>query len=91
MKRLAPPLRENEVLIEIRLDDVNYSSTVFYNRQQVIKYINLWMKLDLKTKSKRTLKTQAKTQSKLEMEGWSLIDDTKNVQDSEDGLNNFNL
>jgi len=49
------------------------------------------MKLDLKTKSKRTLKTQAKTQSKLEMEGWSLIDDTKNVQDSEDGLNNFNL
>lgn len=75
-KHIAPPLRGSDLLIEIQLDSNLYSDDIFYERKQVTKYINLYLRDSLIRKKKRSLDTQSKRQANLEKKGWMLVQET---------------
>lgn len=75
--RRIEALRQNEHLAEITLND-SPLATVFYNRKQVTKLVNLYISFELNAKTRRSLASMKSREQKLLQENWELVEEESN-------------
>jgi hypothetical protein len=88
VRYISPALRAIDLLQVIYLDDSMYSNEVFFEKQQVIKYFNLWLRDQTISRSKRSLKTQDKKKNDLAKQGWfQQKTDSRSKESTDDDIN----